>query len=90
MQKKGRAEIAALCLEELAADFVAHTEESAHQNPNQRIMDIKLFSDEDALRVVIRNIAPAYAPLTFDLDDTTFSKIGVKLTHKVAREISYT
>lgn len=53
-------------------------------------MDIKLFSDEDALRVVIRNVAPAYDPLTFQLDDNTFSKVGVKLAQKVARQISYT
>lgn len=82
--------ITALCLEELAADFVAHSEVESDKRPDQNIMDIKLFSDEDALRVVIRNVAPAYDPLTFQLDDNTFSKVGVKLAQKVARQISYT
>ena len=79
----------ALCLEELAADFVAHTLQEGKQDAERVIMDIKLFSDEDRLRVVIRNEAAAYNPLDFSLDDTTFAKVGVKLAQKVARRIEY-
>lgn len=78
-----------LCLEELAADFVAHTLQEGKQDAERVIMDIKLFSDEDRLRVVIRNEAAAYNPLDFSLDDTTFAKVGVKLAQKVARRIEY-
>jgi len=76
-----------LCLEELAADFVAHTPEKVKSD--RVIMDIKLFSDEDAFKVVIRNSAPAYNPLNFELNDQTFSKVGVKLAQKVAKKIEY-
>lgn len=77
----------ALCLEELAADFVAHMSESKG-GAEQTVMDIKLFSDEDRLRVIIRNMAAAYNPLDFELDDS-FSKVGVKLAQKVAKKIEY-
>ena len=78
-----------LCLEELAADFVAHTLQEGKKDAESVIMDIKLFSDEDRLRVIIRNEADAYNPLDFALDDTTFAKVGVKLAQKVARRIEY-
>jgi len=79
----------ALCLEELAADFVAHTMQSNGKEAERTIMDIKLFSDEDSLRIIIRNVAAPYNPLQFELDDQTFGKVGVKLAQKVAREIDY-
>jgi len=81
--------MAALCLEELAADFVEHTQTENIKDAEKTIMDIKLFSDEDSLRIVIRNAAPAYNPLDFQLDNETFSKIGVKLVQKVSRHIDY-
>jgi len=86
---KRTAYMTALCLEELAADFVSHTQLENSKNAERTIMDIKLFSDPDTLRVVIRNAAAAYNPLNFELDDTTFSKVGVKLAQKVARKIDY-
>ena len=79
----------ALCMEELAADFVAHTMQSNGKEAERTIMDIKLFSDEDSLRMIIRNAAKRYNPLQFELDDQTFGKVGVKLAQKVAREIDY-
>lgn len=79
-----------LCLEELAADFVAHTMQEDGKNADRTIMDIKLFSDEDSLQIIIRNAASAYNPLNFELDDETFAKVGVKLAQKVARNIQYT
>lgn len=79
----------ALCLEELAADFVAHTMKENSKSADRTIMDIKLFSDEDSLRIIIRNEASSYNPLDFALDDATFAKVGVKLAQKVARKIEY-
>ena len=79
----------ALCLEELAADFVEHTTQEDKQQADRTIMDIKLFSDSDSLKIVIRNAAARYNPLEFDLNDQTFSKVGVKLVQKVARRIEY-
>ena len=81
--------ITALCLEELSVDFVEHTMQTQSGKEEQAIMDIKLFSDEDSLRIVIRNIAPRYNPLDFSLDGETFSKVGVKLVQKVSRRIEY-
>ena len=48
-----------------------------------------MFADEETIRIIIRNVASAYNPLDFELDDTTFSKVGVKLAQKVSRLIDY-
>ncbi len=80
--------ITALCLEELAVDFVQHTQE--RQSKKGEIVDIKLFSDEDTLRLVIRNAAKPYDPLQFDHEAENENKIGVKLAQQVAQRIDYT
>ena len=79
----------ALCLEELAADFVAHTMQEGGKAAERDIMDIKLFADGDVLQIIIRNIASRYNPLNFELDDQTFAKVGVKMVQKIARRIDY-
>ena len=79
----------ALCLEELAADFVEHTIQDDKQKSESIIMDIKLFADEDMLRTIIRNEASMYNPLDFQLDSESFSKMGVKLAQKLASSIKY-
>lgn len=79
--------MASLCMEELAADFAAHSSEKKHGD--QEIMDVKLFSDADRIRIIIRNADKPYNPLDFDLDDTTFAKVGVKMAQKVAQRIEY-
>ena len=79
----------ALCLEELAADFVEHTVENDSKKSKDIIMDIKLFADADMLRMIIRNEAKMYNPLDFELDGETFSKMGVKLAQKLAQNINY-
>lgn len=81
--------LTALCLEELSADFLAHMEQEHQKNSRKEIMDVKIFSDEKTLRLIIRNAAKAYNPLNFELDDTTFAKVGVKMAQKVARNIEY-
>ena len=79
----------ALCLEELAADFVEHSEEHDSRKAKKVIMDIKLFSDEDKLRTIIRNEASMHNPLDFELDNESFRKMGVKLAQKLAHSINY-
>lgn len=86
---KRTAYMTALCLEELAADLVEHTMQHNAQAAQSTIMDIKLFSDQDSLRIIIRNAAPPYNPLDFELNRSTFAKVGVKLAQKVARRIDY-
>lgn len=80
----------ALCLEELMADFIAHsqiTEEKIKRGG--AFTDVKLFSDTDAFRMIIRNAARQYSPLEFEYDDESFSKIGVKMAQKFAERIDY-
>lgn len=81
--------LTALCLEELAADFVAHTSLKGEKAVERAIMDIKLFSDEEFLRIIIRNAADAYNPLDYEFDDETYAKVGVKMVQKLARHIDY-
>lgn len=87
--KEKTAYVTALCLEELAADFVAHTNLKGDKNAEHTIMDIKLFSDEDFYRIIIRNASDAYNPLDFELDKEDFSKVGIKMVQKLARRIDY-
>jgi len=81
--------ITALSLEELAADFISHTVESGAKDAGHAIMDIKIFSDEDHLRIIMRNASAPYNPLDFELNDETFAKVGVKLVQKLSRRIDY-
>ena len=73
--KEKTAYVTALCLEELAADFVAHTNLKGDKNAEHRI--------------IIRNASDAYNPLDFDLDKEDFSKVGIKMVQKLARRIDY-
>lgn len=80
----------ALCLEEIMADFIAHSEITAEKiKENGTFTDVKLFSDPDAFRIIIRNAAKPYNPLDFEYDDESFSKIGVKMAQKFAERIDY-
>ena len=81
--------VTALCLEELAADFVAHTSLKGEKEADRAIMDIKLFSEETFHRIIIRNASAAYNPLDFELDDESFAKVGIKMVQKLARRIDY-
>ena len=87
--KEKTAYVTALCLEELAADFVAHTNLKGDKEAERTIMDIKLFSDEEFLRIIIRNAADAYNPLDYEYDEETFAKVGIKMVQKLARRIDY-
>ena len=81
--------VTALCLEELAADFVTHTRIKGEKAAERDIMDIKLFSDEDFYRIVIRNAADAYNPLDFEFKNDDLTKVGVNMVQKLAHRIDY-
>ena len=81
--------VTALCLEELAADFIAHTQLKDDKEAERTIMDIKLFSQEDFHRIIIRNASAAYNPLDFELDDESFAKVGIKMVQRLCRRIDY-
>jgi len=81
--------LTALCIEELAADFVANTNLKNDKAAERTIMDIKLFSDEGFLRMIIRNAADAYNPLDYEFDKETYAKVGIKMVQKLARSIDY-
>lgn len=82
--------LTALCLEELMADFIAHSQITEEKiRGGGAFTDIKLFSDPDAFRMIIRNAAKQYSPLEFEYDDESFTKIGVKMAQKFAERIDY-
>lgn len=87
---KRTAYLTALCLEELMADFIAHSQITEEKiRGGGAFTDVKLFSDEDAFRIIIRNAAKQYDPLDFEYDDESFSKIGIKMAQKLADRIDY-
>ena len=82
--------LSALCLEELMADFIAHSQITEEKiKGGGAFTDVKLFSDPDAFRIIIRNAAKQYDPLDFEYDDESFSKIGIKMAQKFADRIDY-
>lgn len=81
--------ICALCIEELAADMVGHTLAAAKAGSSSELMDIKLFSDPESFKIVLRNIAKPYNPLDFEYDNGTFAKIGTFMAQELAGNITY-
>lgn len=72
------------------ADFIAHSQITEEKiKGGGAFTDVKLFSDTDAFRMIIRNAARQYSPLEFEYDDESFSKIGVKMAQKFAERIDY-
>lgn len=73
----------ALCLEELTIDMTAHAK-AAHGT-----LDVKMFIDDGVISASIRNSAASYNPLDFEYDKEDFSKLGVYMAQKLAKEIKY-
>lgn len=82
--------ITALCMEELAVDFIEHMRLDENKKKEKaHIMDIKLFVDNKKISTIIKNDSGVYNPLNFDTNAEDFSKIGVKMAQMFADEIEY-
>ena len=80
--------LCALCMEEIAADYLAHRAESGTSG-KKSYMDIKAFHDSDKIEIVLRNYDDPYNPLVFETDKESFSKIGVTMVQRISKEINY-
>ena len=80
--------LCALCMEEIAADYLAHRAESGTAN-EKSYMDIKAFHDSDKIEIVLRNYDEPYNPLVFETDKESFSKIGVTMVQRISKKIKY-
>ncbi len=78
----------ALCMEEIAADYLEH--KSAMKNSGKKAyMDIKVFRDAEKIEIILRNYDDPYNPLVFEREENSFSKIGVSMVQKTAKDIVY-
>lgn len=80
--------ITALCMEEIAADYLAHRSEAGTAG-KKAYMDIKAFRDAGRIEIILRNYDEPYNPLLFERDAESFSKIGVNMVQKIAKNITY-
>ncbi len=79
---------AALCMEEIAADYADFTKTN-NKKEQKLLMDIKVFLDEDDIEMIIRSYDEPYNSLDYEYNPETFSKIGVYMIQKIAKQISY-
>lgn len=84
---KKNAYICALCMEEIAADYLAHRDQKGKNK--KTYMDIKAFRDNGKIEIILRNYDDPYNPLVFEREDESFSKIGVSMVQKVSSDITY-
>ncbi|MEE3467579.1 MAG: MATE family efflux transporter [Eubacterium sp.] len=83
--------ISALCMEEVAADYIAYRKKTGNIK-DKSYMDIKAFRDPDKIEIILRNYDDPYDPLVIDTDDASrdeFSKIGITMVQKIASDIHY-
>ena len=86
----------ALCIDELATDLKEHTvpvggiyTEHADKYENERLLELKIVSENDMLMVVIFNPAEPYDPLDFVYSNDDYSKIGLNMVQRIAKKIDY-
>lgn len=77
-----------LCTEEIAADYMEHRKASGKAG-KKAYMDIKAFRDEDKIEIILRNYDDPYNPLMFERESESFSKIGVTMVQRIAKDIMY-
>lgn len=78
---------AALCTEEIAADYIEHRNKSKKPD-NKAYMDIKVFREEGKIKIVLRNYDEPYNPLVFERKEEEYSKIGITMVQKICIDIS--
>ena len=79
---------AALCMEEIAADYLEHRT-VAGKSGKRAYMDIKAFRDVGKIEIILRNYDDPYNPLVFEREAESFSKIGVTMVQRIAQDITY-
>ena len=79
---------AALCMEEIAADYLEHRREAGTAE-KKAYMDIKAFRDAEKIEIILRNYDEPYNPLVFEREPESFSKIGVTMVQRIAKDITY-
>ncbi len=79
---------AALCTEEIAADYITHRN-AGRKASGKAYMDIKVFRTGEEIEIILRNFDAPYNPLVFDAKSETFSKIGITMVQKVCKDIAY-
>ena len=81
--------ISALCMEEIAADYLEYRKKSNKQS-EKSFMDIKAFRDPEKIEIILRNYDKPYDPLIIEKNDSdNFSKIGIIMTQKIASKVLY-
>lgn len=78
----------ALCMEEIAADYLEHRRAGARAR-KASYMDIKAFRDTGKIEIILRNYDDPYNPLVFEREAESFSKIGITMVQRMARDITY-
>lgn len=79
---------AALCMEEIAADYLEYRKH-ADRARKKAYMDIKAFRDAGDIEIILRNYDEPYNPLVFEREAESFSKIGVTMVQRIAKKITY-
>ncbi len=79
---------AALCTDEIAADYIEHRKNS-QKAVKKAYMDIKVFREADSIKIIVRNYDEPYNPLVFQKEEDSVSKIGITMVQKISREILY-
>ena len=92
-QSRRMAYLAALSSEELSVDMIAHqrgnnTKDKAMEEGT--LFDIRVFSDEGSIEILIRSLGDHYDPLDYDAVRNPESKIGVRMIQKIAEKVTYT
>lgn len=80
--------MAALCTEEIAADYLEHRRAAEHLE-KESYMDIKVFRDAGRIEIILRNYDDPYNPLVFERNAESFAKIGVTMVQRMAKDIMY-
>ncbi|WP_026834960.1 MATE family efflux transporter [Eubacterium xylanophilum] len=82
--------ISALCMEEIAADYIAYRKKNGDIN-DKSYMDIKAFKDDDKIEIILRNYDEPYDPLLVEINEREdeYSKIGIVMAQKIASDIRY-
>lgn len=80
--------VSALAVEEIIVDMIKHPG-MEEKREGKRVMDVKIFEDDENVQILIRNIAPLYNPLANSDDKENETKDGIRLAQLLATDISY-